>query len=134
MRLFLAHCEFIEYKPIMKEIKYAENSEKRVYRFENVLVVFTCIEKDDNEEKVEKASMEIKSSLKDLGINKVLVYPFAHLSNNLKKPSEALELIKLFVKKMEELNIEVYKAPFGWTKELHLKIKGHPLAERSKFF
>ena len=29
---------------------------------------------------------------------------------------------------------KVFRAPFGWTKELNLKIKGHPLAENSKAF
>ena len=29
---------------------------------------------------------------------------------------------------------KINRAPFGWTKELNLKIKGHPLAENSKTF
>ncbi|MBI2543041.1 MAG: threonine--tRNA ligase [Candidatus Aenigmarchaeota archaeon] len=34
----------------------------------------------------------------------------------------------------KKLKIETYRAPFGWTKALHIKIKGHPLAETAKIY
>src|SRR3989344_8721285 len=35
---------------------------------------------------------------------------------------------------MESLasDLEIYRAPFGWTKSYKLQVKGHPLAENSK--
>ena len=35
---------------------------------------------------------------------------------------------------MESLavDLEVHRAPFGWTKAYNVKVKGHPLAENSK--
>lgn len=130
MRALLSHCDFIEYKPVRKETKNAEEAtENKLYRYEEILVVFVSIESKDREEDVDKMSTEIETVSKRIGVNRVLVYPFAHLSNNLAKPEEAFRLTKLLIKKLEEKNFEVFHAPFGWAKELHIKVKGHPLAE-----
>ncbi|MEM7818197.1 MAG: threonyl-tRNA synthetase editing domain-containing protein [Candidatus Aenigmatarchaeota archaeon] len=129
MRVLLSHCDFIEFKPIRKEVKIAEDVEIKSYRYEEILVAFTAIEKDDNEEKIEKMCNEIKIVANRIGINSVLIYPFAHLSNNLAKPEIAIRLIKLLGEKLKNENMKVYFAPFGWAKELHIKVKGHPLAE-----
>ena len=42
MRILQLHSDFIEYKPIEKEIKIAEEIEKKKYRFENIVVLFTA--------------------------------------------------------------------------------------------
>ncbi|MEM5820711.1 MAG: threonyl-tRNA synthetase editing domain-containing protein [Candidatus Aenigmatarchaeota archaeon] len=129
MRVLLSHCDFIEFKPVRKEVKSAEDVEIKTYRYEDILVAFTAIERNDNEEKTEKMVSEIEIVAKRIGVNRILVYPFAHLSNELAKPDEAKKLIKTLIEKLKERNFEVYDAPFGWAKELHIKIKGHPLAE-----
>jgi len=129
MRALLSHCDFIEFKPIRKEVKIAKDVEIKNYRYEEILVAFVAIEKEDNEEKVEKMVSEIEIVAKRIGVNRILVYPFAHLSNNLASPQIAQELMEKLIQKLKEKNFEVYSAPFGWAKELHLKVKGHPLAE-----
>jgi threonyl-tRNA synthetase len=129
MRVLLSHCNFIEYKPIKKEWKNAKDVEIKNYRFEEILVAFTCIEEDDNEEKIEKMVEEIKIACNRIKINKILIYPFAHLSNKLAKPEIALKLINLFYERLKNY-FECHLAPFGYSKELHIKIKGHPLAEQ----
>ncbi|MEM0480774.1 MAG: threonyl-tRNA synthetase editing domain-containing protein [Candidatus Aenigmatarchaeota archaeon] len=128
MRALLTHCDFIEYKPVTKELKSAKDVEIKNYRFEEILVVFVAIEKEDNEEKIEKMVEEIKIVANRIKVNKVLVYPFAHLSNNLAEPSKAEKLVNLLYEKLKNF-FEAYIAPFGWAKELHIKVKGHPLAE-----
>lgn len=129
MRALLSHCDFIEFKPIRKEVKNAKDVEIKNYRHEEILVAFIAIEKEDNEEKVEKMISEIEIVAKRIGVNRILVYPFAHLSNNLASPQIAQELMEKLIQKLKEKNFEVYSAPFGWSKELHLKVKGHPLSE-----
>jgi len=129
MKVLLSHCDFIEYKPVRKEWKNAENIEIKTYRFEEILVAFTCIEEDDNEEKVEKMVEEIKIVCNRIKVNRILIYPFAHLSNKLAKPEVALKLISFLYEKLKNY-FECYLAPFGYSKELHVKIKGHPLAEQ----
>jgi len=75
---------------------------------------------------------EVKNSLEKLKVNRILIYPYAHLSSNLAKPAAALQVLKAMEKYAKEANIETYRTPFGWCKQFALSIKGHPLAEQSK--
>lgn len=134
MRILQQHVEFIEFKPIEREIALAEVVEKKLFRFENIVVLFTCVEKNDNKNIAKKAIEDLKSYLEKLKLNKILIYPFAHLSRDLAKPLDALDIIKEMEVQAKDLGIETYRAPFGWTKQYSLKIKGHPLAEQSKIF
>lgn len=130
MRILQLHSNFIEYEPIEKEITSAEEIEKKKFRFEDIVVVFVAVENEDDESVAKTAIDEIKKSLSNLKCNKLLIYPYAHLSSNLASPSTALSVIK----SMESLakdGIEVYMAPFGWTKSFNISVKGHPLAEHS---
>ena len=134
MRILQLHSDFIEYEPIEKEIKMAEEAEKKKTRLEDLVVLFSAMEEGDNEELVRKAIKEVKDSLKVIKSNKILIYPYSHLSKNLAKPHEALKLIKEMESYARRLGIETYRTPFGWTKAFNIKIKGHPLAEQSKVF
>jgi threonyl-tRNA synthetase len=71
-----------------------------------------------------------KASLDKLKVNRILIYPYAHLSNTLAKPVEALKVIKVMEKSAKELGFETYRTPFGWNKKFSISIKGHPLAEQ----
>ncbi|UCC33837.1 MAG: threonine--tRNA ligase, partial [Candidatus Bathyarchaeota archaeon] len=130
MRILQLHSNFIEYKPIEKEIKYAEECEEREHRLEELVVLFTCIEEGDNEAVAKKAVEELKAPLEKLKVNKILIYPYAHLSNNLARPADALKVIKAMEKNAREASIETHRTPFGWCKEFSVSIKGHPLAEQ----
>lgn len=132
LRILQLHSNFIEYKPIEKEIAMAEECEKEEQRLEELAVLFTCVEKGDDEAVARKAVEEVKSSLKQLKVNRVLIYPYAHLSSNLAKPVNALKVIKAMEKYAKEAGIETHRTPFGWCKQFSISIKGHPLAEQSK--
>ncbi len=130
MRLLQLHCNNFEYVPTKKEISLAEEIEPETKSLENVVVTFVAVEKGDDKSVARKAINEIKESLQKIGCKKLLLYPYAHLSSNLASPSLALSLIK----EMESLatDLDVSRAPFGWTKSYKLDVKGHPLAETSK--
>ena len=132
MRILQLHSDFIEYKPIKKEVTIAEETEKKAKRIEDVVVLFTSVEKGDNEAVAKRAIDEVKASLQKLKANRVLIYPYAHLSSNLAKPARALTVLKAMEKYAEESGLETYRTPFGWCKQFSLSIKGHPLAEQSK--
>lgn len=129
MKILLTHADFIEFEPTIKELKLADDVEKKLYRYENIVVAFTAIEEGD-ENKIDIAVKEVKIALSRIGVNTILVYPFAHLSNNLAKPLKAKEIMNKLIQNLELEGFKVYKAPFGWTKALHIKVKGHPLAEQ----
>ncbi len=134
MRILQTHCDFIEYEPVQKEIQQAEQAEKKKYRLEEILVLFTAVENGDTEKVGINAINEVKDFLQKIKINKILIYPFAHLSRDLAKPGDALSVILAMGNRAKELSIETFRAPFGWTKALQIKVKGHPLAEQSKVF
>ncbi|MBN1245101.1 threonine--tRNA ligase [Candidatus Bathyarchaeota archaeon] len=134
MRILQLHSNYLVYKPVKKEISIAEEAAKEENRVEEVVVLFTAIEEGDNAATAKKAIDDVHAFLQNLKVNRILLYPFAHLSSNLSKPSEALKLIKEMEAYAKQKGIETYRAPFGWTKQFTLSIKGHPLAEQSRSY
>ena len=130
MRILQLHCDYVEYTPVKKEIKSAEELDPQSKRLEEVVVAFVAVEESDNADVAKRAIGEISESMKKVGCAKLLLYPYAHLSSKLASPTTAL----LLLKEMESnaSGLEVHRAPFGWTKSYKLQVKGHPLAENSK--
>jgi threonyl-tRNA synthetase len=128
------HADFIEYQPIKKEIAGAEPAEKKLFRENDVVVLFTAVETGDDEATGRKAIDDAKDFLSKLGAKKVMVYPFAHLSQNLAGPQEALKVLKAMEDEAKVKDLRVSRAPFGWNKALQIKVKGHPLAEMSRSY
>ena len=131
MRILQLHCDNIEYTPTKKEIQSAEDIENpQTQRLEELVVVFVAIEDGDDSSVAQNAISQIKASMEKIGCKKLLLYPYAHLSSNLAKPSIAIKLLKEMEDGASEL--EVSHSPFGWTKSYKIQVKGHPLAESSK--
>src|SRR5215217_7308927 len=106
MRLLQLHSDFIEYEPIEKEIRDAEEIvSKSKIRLEDLVVAFVAVENRDDE-----------------SVAKIAV-------NEIKKYLDIVKSVESFAK--GSIN-QVYRAPFGWTKSFNIKVKGHPLAENSK--
>ena len=81
-----------------------------------------------------KLAGKIQEYLNNVKSKKVLIYPYAHLSQILHHPRYALEILRSFeeaARKSLSLT-EVHRAPFGWTKAFNVKVKGHPLAENAR--
>ena len=131
MRILQLHCDSIEYTPTKKEIKMAEDIEDpQLKRLEEVVVAFVAIEDGDDSSVAQNAISQIKNSMEKIGCKKLLLYPYAHLSSNLAKPSIAITLLGEMENNATDL--EVSHSPFGWTKSYKIQVKGHPLAESSK--
>ncbi|MEJ2296057.1 MAG: threonyl-tRNA synthetase editing domain-containing protein, partial [Candidatus Lokiarchaeota archaeon] len=62
-------------------------------------------------------------------VDKVLVYPWAHLSKFLSNESIAMEVCPLISKILEEKGIEAEYSPFGWYKSFKINCIGHEVAE-----
>src|SRR5687768_14660100 len=95
MRLLQLHAAFIEYEPIEEELDDAENdvSKSRI-KLASLIRGSVSVEKGDNKLTVEKAIKEIRSYIENLKINKLLIYPYSHLSYDLAPPKYAFEIIK----------------------------------------
>lgn len=133
MRLLQLHSDFIEYEPIEKEIRDAEElkSTSKV-RLEDLVVAFVAVESGDDESVAGAAALEIKKYLDSVKGKRLLVYPYAHLSSDLAPPSVAAVVVKSVEAAARNYVSEVHRAPFGWTKSFQIKVKGHPLAENAK--
>ncbi len=131
MRLVSLHSDYIVYKPVKKAIENAEDVDLEEKRIEECVVIFTSMEKGDTEGTVEFAVKEVDDICSQVNCNRVVVYPWVHLSDNPLNPMDALKLLKLFEQKLSE-KYETYRAPFGWYKSFSIKVKGHPLSELSR--
>ena len=135
MRLLQLHSDFVEYEPISKEISEAEETiPKARKRIDEVVVVFVAVESQDDETVAADAIKEVKTFLQNVNCQRLLIYPYAHLSSDLARPTPALIVLREFEAMAKESIKEVHRAPFGWTKSFNIQTKGHPLAESAKTF
>lgn len=128
------HADSIEYEPVKKEIKAAEEVEQKKYIFNDVLVLLTAVEKGDTKETADLAVEDAKKFMERMKISRLLVYPYAHLSSNLSGPFDAMDMVLGMEKKARELGLEASHAPFGWNKKFAISVKGHPMAEMSRSY
>jgi len=140
MKILSLHCDYIKFKPLKKAIsKPEELSEegKKEIEVKEPLGIFVAVEKSDGEDlkRVIEQLVENILDLKDkVKAEKIVIYPYAHLSANLSDPAFAQDVLQGAEVLLKKKKIEVFRAPFGYYKEFELKCKGHPLAELSRSF
>lgn len=135
MKLLLIHSDHIEYEAKKKAIKNPEEIGEKKKRIEECLVAFQATEKGDEKDKGEVASKaveEIKKVADRVKADKVVLYPFVHLTDKPSSPGTALEILDAEEEELRETELEIYRSPFGWYKSFEVKCKGHPLAELSR--
>ncbi|MBI2151138.1 threonine--tRNA ligase [Candidatus Woesearchaeota archaeon] len=136
MKILTIHADFIEFEAKKKALKDAEEVDKSPHRVEECLVVFTAVEKRDENNisaNVERYVQEIKNVAQQVNAQNIVLYPYAHLSSQLANPKIAENVLK----EAEKILVSKYKvtrAPFGWYKSFNISCKGHPLSELSREF
>jgi threonyl-tRNA synthetase len=136
MRILTIHADYIEVEPMKQAIKDAEElKEKGKQRYDEVLVVFSAVEKDDDEEATgERLAKEAMAVAEQVKTKKVLLYPLVHLTSKPSSPSTAKKVMSKAESLLKDEGYEVSHSPFGWYKGYTLKCKGHPLSELSREF
>lgn len=133
MRILSIHATSMWYHATHKT-KLAESITTREDRMEECVVLFCCIEKLDEKNPanvITSATRNVRKRLATLGVNRVLIYPYAHLTSTLGSPQVALAILTGLEDDLKAESIEVKRAPFGWYKEFEIRGKGHPLADLS---
>ncbi|MEN6378764.1 MAG: threonine--tRNA ligase [Methanofastidiosum sp.] len=132
MQILLIHSDYLEYE-ITSKTKIAEEIEDSLKegRMEDCLSVFVAVEEGDDDSVIDKAFNEVAEVSKSVKSEKVFLYPYAHLSNNLAPPEIAIKLLKDLENKLKT-EYEVKRAPFGYYKAFKVSCKGHPLSELSR--
>lgn len=132
MQILQFDVNSIEYELVKPEAKVYEKVEEKKFVIEDALVLFVSIEKGDSEEIAKNAIGDASRFMTNLKREKLVIYPFAHLSRNLEAPDRALQILEAMKGEAKEKGLIVFSAPFGWNKKLKIDIKGHPMAEQSK--
>lgn len=134
MRILTIHADYIEVEPKQKAIPLAEEIKPEKKRYEEVLVVFTAVEQEDEniEATAKKTAEEIEKIAKQIKTRNILIYPLVHLTSNPSLPSVAFEVVKKIEQYMKKMGYSAEHSPFGWYKGFTLKCKGHPLCELSR--
>jgi len=138
MRALYIHADSMEFQS-KKQTPVAEDIPESMHNgnVKEVLVVFITVEKND-EGKTENVAIEATTDIietaKKVGAERIMLYPYAHLSSELAKPKASIEILKRMEEIIKESGAEVSRAPFGWYKAFDIKCKGHPLSELSRDF
>jgi len=135
MKLLLIHSDYIEYEVRDKAIKEPEQITIKQDRFDEALTVFTAVEKGDEQspdQAVRDATDEIIKTVVQIHTQNIMLYPYAHLSNNLASPRIAMHILKQLEASLIEKGYKVKRSPFGWYKSFKISCKGHPLSELSR--
>jgi threonyl-tRNA synthetase len=137
MRILLLHCEYFEYAVREQAIKDPEEfkEESKAGQFQNVLVTFCTVEKEDEPNPDDVATRVAESIAETAGAvktNRILVYPYAHLSSSLASRSTAIAILRDIAGRLAEQGYEVHRSPFGYYKSFNLRCLGHPLSELSR--
>lgn len=133
MRILSIHADRMWYHAT-KKTKIAELMDEIDGDMTECVVLFCCVEKIDERnpaQVVTSATANVLSRLAKLKVDKVVIYPYAHLTSTLSTPSCALTILKGLEASLKGASIEVKRAPFGWYKEFSIHAKGHPLADLS---
>jgi len=131
MRVLFIHADYIEFEAKSKAMKAAEEIERKRERYEECLVAFISVEEGDSS-LLHKVVDEIEDVAKKVNAERIVLYPYAHLSSKLAGPSEAMDVLRNLEEEMEKRGYDVHRAPFGWYKSFVISCKGHPLSELSK--
>jgi threonyl-tRNA synthetase len=136
MKILSLHCDYLKFKPVKPALKGAtlEKAEEKQVEIKEPLVIFTAIEKQDESNKsiLEQYIKNILDLKEKVKAEKIVLYPYAHLSSSLSSPDFAKNLMIEAEKELKKKKVSVSRAPFGFYKEFELKCKGHPLAELSR--
>lgn len=135
LQLLLIHSDFIEFEA-KRPTKFAEEvpEEAKRGRLEEALCAFIAVEKFDEEDPdavVAQAAKEIEDVTNQVKAERIMLYPYAHLSSALSSPDLAVKVLKGLEAALKGEH-EVARAPFGWYKAFTISCKGHPLSELSR--
>ena len=119
----------LSYEAKEKAVEGAEELEERSFSIGEVLALFVAYEEGDVEETAESAVEEIRVLADRLGTDRLVIYPWVHLTDKPARFMEAKDLQRVLTRRLADSRFTVHGVPIGWYKSFEIKVKGHPLAE-----
>lgn len=93
--------------------------------FDNVLVVFVCVERYDSRQELEEAADEFGALFNLLGKRPVVLCPNVHLSMDKAPEKQAVFLVGELERMLAERGYEVHRLSFGYHKKYGLECNGN---------
>ncbi|HQG48565.1 MAG TPA: threonyl-tRNA synthetase editing domain-containing protein, partial [Sedimentisphaerales bacterium] len=118
-------CFFEDKEPSTRIDPSTISPQQLCVSFNNVLVVFICVERYDGREELEQAVTEIGSLLNMLGKRPIVLCPNVHLSIDKAPEKQAIALIMELEKLLKERGLEVHRLSFGYHKRYGLECNGN---------
>ncbi len=134
MKLLLLHSSYLEFKTHKKAVDSAEECDEEKKHIDDCLVVFNALEKGDEKDLeyvVKRADEEIRDVVKQVDTERIVIYPWVHLTSIPGDLNAAMESQKMLEERLKK-DFKVTRSPFGWYKEFEIHVKGHPLSELSR--
>ena len=136
MRMLLIHSDYLEFEtkqptPMAEKVP----DDLKSGRVDEALVAFIAVEKEDEVDPdavADNAAREIAEVCKKVEAQRVVLYPYAHLSSSLASPASAIKILDATRDGLRAGGLDVSRLPFGWYKAFKLSCKGHPLSELSR--
>jgi threonyl-tRNA synthetase len=95
------------------------------------LLALAAVERQDEEapdEVARLAAAELERLAQQLGVERIVLHPFAHLFGDLATPAVAVAVLDDARDRLRAVGLEVHRSPFGWFTRWDLQAKGHPLS------
>jgi len=137
MRILGIHTNYFKFASKEKAIEGIKSSPSEKHKGnieEECVVIFVSVEKEDAKAPNSVADQLVEDTLqrvKQLGVKKVIVYPYVHLTENPSTPRIALKVLDRIEEGLKG-KVEVIRSQFGWYKSFEISCLGHPLSEWSR--
>lgn len=137
MRLLFIHSDHLEFEATEQAgpDEMAETEGVAMDgRMEDCVTAFITVESDDEDDVsgvVDNAADELRDVSGQLNTDQLVLYPYAHLSEDLASPDVAKRVLQDLEVELED-EYDILRAPFGWYKSFEVSCKGHPLSELSR--
>ncbi|WP_135853000.1 threonine--tRNA ligase [Halorussus salinus] len=136
MRLLFVHSDHLEFETTTEAEEGVAETEgvPMAGRMEDCVTAFVSVETGDETDLdavAANAADELRDVTDRLNTRNIVLYPSAHLSDDLAGPESA----KTVLRKLDALldaDYEVLRAPVGWYTSVEVACKGHPISELSR--
>ena len=112
--------------------KRIEEMNKEIEKYNEDLAKAKKKSETDPKIKVEgipKKKKELVLPSSEYKVDKILVYPWAHLSSYLSQEKSAADVCPMIANILKKRGYEAYYSPFGWYKAFKIECLGHEVAE-----
>ena len=132
MRLLILHVDRFAYTVTdAARSRLREPVADATYELTEGLVVLASVERVDEADPLgvaRLAAAELEQLARHLGVERLVLHPFAHLFGELAAPAVAVQVLDATGAHLEAAGLAVHRSPFGWFTRWDLRAKGHPLS------